>query len=144
MEQFPQTPNGKVDRKALPAPSIPSSVVPYAPPRNQAEEKIAAIWRQVLNRQEISIHDSFFEVGGHSLLVVQVHHLLSSDYPSLKMVDLFTYPSIHSLANYLLQQTSPSLHTTETSSLSQENVTQARGSKRRQSQAARQQRNQKL
>jgi amino acid adenylation domain-containing protein len=137
LEQFPQTPNGKVDRKALPAPSIPSSAIPYAPPRNQAEEKIATTWRQVLNCQEISsIHDSFFEVGGHSLLVVQVHYLLSSDYPFLKMVDLFTYPSIHSLANYLLQQTSPSLHTTETSS-------QSRGAKRRTSQAARQQRNQK-
>lgn len=104
LEQFPQTPNGKVDRKALPVPTILSSAV-YAPPCNQTEEKIAAAWRQVLNRQKLSIHDSFFEVGGHSLLVVQVHHLLSSDYPSLKIVDLFTYPSIHSLANHLLQQT---------------------------------------
>ncbi|MEH2279461.1 MAG: amino acid adenylation domain-containing protein [Nostoc sp.] len=101
LEQFPQTPNGKVDRKALPVPTILSSAV-YAPPYNQAEEKIAAAWRQVLNREKLSIHDNFFEVGGHSLLVVQVHHLLSSDYPSLKIVDLFTYPSIHSMANYLL------------------------------------------
>lgn len=104
LEQFPQTPNGKVDRKTLPTPTMLSSDLPYTPPCNQAEEEIAAAWRQVFNRQEISIHDNFFEVGGHSLLVVQVHHSLSSDYPSLKIVDLFTYPSIHSLANYLLQQ----------------------------------------
>jgi len=102
LEKFPQTPNGKVDRKALPAPSILLSVVPYAPLCNQAEEEIAAAWRQVFS-QIISIHDNFFEIGGHSLLVVQVHHLLCSDSPSLKIVDLFTYPSIHSLANYLLQ-----------------------------------------
>jgi hypothetical protein len=83
-------------------PSILLSVVPYAPTCNQAEEEIAAAWRQVFS-QKISIHDNFFEIGGHSLLVVQVHHLLCSDYPSLKIVDLFTYPSIHSLANYLLE-----------------------------------------
>lgn len=118
LEQFPHTPNGKIDQKALPVSMIPSSAVPYAPPCNQAEEKIAAAWRQVFNRQEISIHDSFFEVGGHSLLVVQVHHLLSSDYPFLKIVDLFTYPSIHSLANYLLQQTPPSFNKTGTSNSS--------------------------
>lgn len=118
LEQFPHTPNGKIDQKALPVPMTPSSAVPYVPPCNQAEEKIAAAWRQVFNRQEISIHDSFFEVGGHSLLVVQVHHLLSSDYPFLKIVDLFTYPSIHILANYLLQQTTPSFDKRGTSNSS--------------------------
>ncbi|MEH2142077.1 non-ribosomal peptide synthetase [Nostoc sp.] len=105
LEKFPQTPNGKVDQKALPSPRFSSSVVPDTPPSNPAEEKIAAVWRQVLNRGKLSIYDSFFEVGGHSLLVVQVHHLLSLDYPFLKIVDIFTYHSIHSLANYLLQQT---------------------------------------
>ncbi|WP_335064748.1 AMP-binding protein [Nostoc sp.] len=104
LDQFPQTPNGKIDQKALPIPTITSSAI-HTPPCNQAEEKIAAVWRQVLDCEKLSIHDNFFEVGGHSLLVVQVHHLLSSDYPNLKIVDLFTYPSIHSLANYLLQQT---------------------------------------
>ena len=103
LDKFPQTPNGKVDRKALPVPKILSYTALYAPPGNQTEKKIAAVWQQVLNREKLSIHDNFFEVGGHSLSVVQVHHLLSSDYPSLKIVDLFTYPSIHSLANYLLQ-----------------------------------------
>jgi len=58
LEKFPQTPNGKVDLKALPAPSILLSVVPYAPSCNQAEEEIAA-WRQVFS-QIISIHDNFF------------------------------------------------------------------------------------
>lgn len=143
LQQLPQTPNGKVDRQALPAPSILSSVVPYAPPCNQAQEKIASVWRQVLNRQEISIHDSFFEVGGHSLLVIQVYHCLSLDYPSLKLVDLFTYPTIHSLAQYLSPSASPDLPTTGSANLSQEKTGQARGAKRRQGQAARQQRSQK-
>ncbi|MEH2069555.1 MAG: amino acid adenylation domain-containing protein [Nostoc sp.] len=115
LEQFPQTPNGKVDQKALPSPRFSSSLVPDTPPSNPTEEKIAAVWRQVLNRGKLSIYDNFFEIGGHSLLVVQVHHLLSLDYPSLKIVDIFTYPSIHSLANYLLQQSLSGFNKIETS-----------------------------
>ena len=145
LDQIPQTPNGKVDRNALPVPSFSSSVVPDAPPHNLAEQKIAAVWRQVLNRQVLSIHDSFFEVGGHSLLAVQVHYLLSSEYPFLQLVDLFTYPSIHSLANYVSQQTSPGFSPTDTFKRSQDaDTSQVRGSKRRAGQAVRQQRKQTL
>ncbi len=132
LKQFPKTPSNKIDRKALPAPDIIPSTVPYAPPHSQAEHQIATVWKQVLNRQELSIHDSFFDVGGHSLLVIQVHSLLEPNYPFLKVIDLFSYPTIHGLATYLDQSAT-------NSKKPQQQAPQARGAKRRVSQTARQQ-----
>jgi amino acid adenylation domain-containing protein len=103
LDKLPLTPNGKIDRKALPAPDAPLSTAQHEPPSNEVEQNIAMVWQQVLKQENLSIHDSFFELGGHSLLVIQVHHLLQKDYPSLKVVDLFSYPTIHGLANYLNQ-----------------------------------------
>jgi amino acid adenylation domain-containing protein len=133
LEQFPKTPSDKIDRKALPAPSIISSTAPYEPPRSQVEQNIARVWEKVLNRKEVSIHDSFFEVGGHSLSLIQVHSLLQPNYPELKVIDLFSYPTIHGLATYLDQGTTENGTT-------QQQVSQASGAKRRASQTARQQR----
>jgi amino acid adenylation domain-containing protein len=74
MEVFPLTVNGKVDRKALPPPEKDRSAVAasFEAPRNEVEEKVAAIWQQVLGQEAIGIHDDFFELGGHSLLATQV------------------------------------------------------------------------
>ncbi len=101
LDQFPKTPVGILDRNALPAPGAAQPAVPYEPPGNAAEQAIAAVWEQLLNRKGLSIHDSFFEAGGHSLLAIQAHSLLRADYPALKLVDMFSYPTIHSLANHL-------------------------------------------
>jgi len=109
LDTLPLTPNGKIDRKSLPAPDVILSVKGYAPPGNHAEQKIAAAWRDVLKREQISIHDSFFELGGHSLLVIQVLGLLQQDYPQLKVVDLFGYPTVFALAGYL-EQTADAPH----------------------------------
>ncbi|MFM7450649.1 MAG: non-ribosomal peptide synthetase, partial [Leptolyngbyaceae cyanobacterium] len=149
LNHFPQTPNGKVDRQALPAPSFFSSALSAATPGNAIEESIAAVWRQMLRCSEVSIHDNFFDVGGHSLLVVQIHHQLSSAYPFLTIVDLFTYPTIHSLANYVLHQTGSSQIESEiqeaaTFTRSPEPTSQARGARRRTAQAMRQRRGQSL
>jgi amino acid adenylation domain-containing protein len=130
LDTLPLTPNGKIDRKNLPAPDVMVSAKGYEPPRNHAEQKIASAWRDVLKREQIGIHDSFFELGGHSLLVIQILGLLQQDYPQLKVVDLFTYPTVSALAGYL-EQTSVAPQQKPDSSL--------RGEKRRARLATRQQ-----
>jgi amino acid adenylation domain-containing protein len=74
IETFPLTPNGKLDRKALPVPEGPSPEPDglYVAPRTPTEEALANIWREVLNLKQVGIHDNFFELGGHSLLATQV------------------------------------------------------------------------
>lgn len=74
LEAIPRTPNGKVDRRALPAPDHSNSQLEtnFIAPRNPTEEILANIWADVLHVERISIHDNFFELGGHSLLAIQV------------------------------------------------------------------------
>jgi amino acid adenylation domain-containing protein len=74
LEAFPLTPNGKVNRKALPAPALHSaeSVKAIQPPTTPTESLIAGIWEQVLNVQQVSVFDNFFDLGGHSLLAMRV------------------------------------------------------------------------
>jgi acyl-coenzyme A synthetase/AMP-(fatty) acid ligase/acyl carrier protein len=73
LEEMPLTSNGKVDRRALPAPEGPSAEGrPFVAPRNRSEEVIAAVWAEVLGLDRVSVHDNFFDLGGHSLLATQV------------------------------------------------------------------------
>jgi acyl carrier protein len=74
MEAFPLTPNGKTDRRALPAPDASQSQVEtgFVAPRNPIEEALVDIWREVLNVERIGVHDNFFELGGHSLMATRV------------------------------------------------------------------------
>ncbi|HVG07740.1 MAG TPA: amino acid adenylation domain-containing protein, partial [Thermoanaerobaculia bacterium] len=69
--RLPLTSHGKVDRKALPEPAPAAPAVP-APPRNGREELLAGIWREVLGREEVGVHDNFFQIGGDSILSIQV------------------------------------------------------------------------
>ncbi|HEY2918177.1 MAG TPA: amino acid adenylation domain-containing protein, partial [Candidatus Binatia bacterium] len=74
LESLPVTPNGKVDRKALPAPdqSRPELERAFVAPRIPLEERLARIWGEVLKLEKVGIHDNFFDLGGHSLLATQV------------------------------------------------------------------------
>jgi amino acid adenylation domain-containing protein len=72
LESIPLTPNGKIDRNALPLPGSQRRGKPYAGPRDPVEELIALIWAEVLGSPQVSIHDDFFESGGHSLLAGKV------------------------------------------------------------------------
>ncbi|MBD2494908.1 non-ribosomal peptide synthetase [Nostoc sp. FACHB-280] len=106
LEAFPLTANGKVDRQALPAPDTtrPQLTAAYQPPQTEVEQTIAEIWQTVLQLENVGIHDNFFELGGHSLLLVQVHSKLREVFTKdLAVLDLFRYPTINSLANYLTQ-----------------------------------------
>jgi amino acid adenylation domain-containing protein/non-ribosomal peptide synthase protein (TIGR01720 family) len=72
MEEFPLTPNGKVDRQALPAPEGAQVEADYVAPRNAIEEALVDIWRGILGVEVIGINDNFFELGGHSLMATRV------------------------------------------------------------------------
>ncbi|HKT26875.1 non-ribosomal peptide synthetase [Dyella sp.] len=72
LDAMPLTPNGKVDRKALPAPDLTQSAKAYVAPRTPDEQRMAAIWADVLKLDRVGIHDDFFELGGHSLLATQL------------------------------------------------------------------------
>ena len=100
LEHLPLTANGKVDRKALPAPDTTRSEVSYVAPRTATEEKLAAIWAEVLKVDKVGIHDNFFELGGHSLLATRVISRMRSEhreeYP-LRL--LFEFPRLEDLAH---------------------------------------------
>ena len=101
LDSLPQTPNGKVDRKALPAPdrSRPELRAVYQAPRTTTEKEIAAIWKIALNVDRVGIDDNFFDLGGHSLLMTRVHaRLRSAVAPNLSLVELFQYPTVRALA----------------------------------------------
>ncbi|HVL02338.1 MAG TPA: amino acid adenylation domain-containing protein, partial [Dongiaceae bacterium] len=101
LERWPLTPNGKVDRNALPSPTD-TGRAPYVAPRNPTEEKLAAIWSEVLGVDRVGIHDSFFDLGGHSLLaaraVSKFRHAFNVDIPLRALFELHT---IADIAQYL-------------------------------------------
>jgi amino acid adenylation domain-containing protein len=99
LERLPLTPNGKVDRKALPEPEGEEAGRSLAPPRSAIEEMVAGIWSQILGTAEFGIHDNFFDLGGHSLLVAQVMSRLQAALRvELPLRLLFERPTIATLA----------------------------------------------
>ena len=72
LERMPLTPNGKIDRKALPAPEMIRSDAGYVAPRSIDEQRMATIWAEILKLDKVGLHDDFFELGGHSLLATQL------------------------------------------------------------------------
>ena len=107
LKALPLTANGKVDRRALPAPDSirPELEATYAPPRTEVEQTIAGIWQKMLHLEKVGINDNFFDLGGHSLLLIQVHSKLQKVLRrDISITDLFEYPTISSLTKYLSQE----------------------------------------
>jgi aryl carrier-like protein len=113
LDALPLTPNRKVNRKALPTPEgeRPELETAYVAPRSELERSFAAIWRELLHVEQVGLHDNFFDLGGHSLLVVQaqarLRDVLGHDVPVVK---LFQYPTISALAGFLSEGKQPSAH----------------------------------
>jgi acyl carrier protein len=104
LDQLPLTPNGKVDRKALPdAEGIRVSPdTSCVAPRTEMERAIVNIWCALLRVEQVGLHDNFFDLGGHSLLVVQAQARLRDTLGiDLPIVRLFQYPTISALMNFL-------------------------------------------
>ncbi|WP_437505503.1 amino acid adenylation domain-containing protein [Sorangium sp. So ce1099] len=108
LERLPLSPNGKVDRRALPAPEqLDAPARAVTPPRTDLERTIAAIWQEALSTPQIGVHDNFFDLGGHSLLLARVHSRLREEVDRpLPMLALFQHPTIASLAEALSRDAS--------------------------------------
>ena len=108
LDAMPHTANGKVDRRALPAPEgRPALETAYVPPRTEVEETVAAVWRDVLGLERVGREDNFFTLGGDSLLLVEVHARLRERFEALSIVTLFEYPTIRALAGFLREEETP-------------------------------------
>jgi len=102
LPQLPMTPNGKIDRKALPDPRAASGPRSAAAPESQMERLIAGIWQDVLGLPSVGTTDNFFDLGGHSLLVVQVQRRLrEAAGKEVAITDMFRLPTIRALAAHL-------------------------------------------
>ncbi|MEH2088584.1 amino acid adenylation domain-containing protein [Nostoc sp.] len=107
LDTLPLLPNGKVNRRALPVPEDlrPTLTTTYQVPQSEMEQQIAKLWQEVLHLERVGIHDNFFDLGGHSLLMIQVNHKLQGNLQrNISVVEMFQNPTIYSLAQYLSQQ----------------------------------------
>jgi acyl carrier protein len=101
LESLPLTPSGKLDRKALPAPDQrnPDFEESFVPPRTLVEEMLAGIWAEVLKLDKVGVHDNFFDLGGHSLMAMQVVSRVGQSFQvQLPLRKLFESPTVAGLA----------------------------------------------
>jgi acyl carrier protein len=113
LRALPLTVNGKLDRGRLPDPQKKSHAVAskYEAPCNQVERTIATIWQEELKLEKVGIHDNFFDLGGTSLSLARVFDRLQATFGNrLKMVELFRYPTIGTLAKYLSEDQPDTSH----------------------------------
>jgi acyl carrier protein len=104
MDILPLNANGKVDRQALPSPSLDriESEVAYVSPVTDIERTIANIWQEVLGVNRVGLNDNFFDLGGHSLLMAKAHSRLQEALDKeFSLIYLFRYPTVSTLAEYL-------------------------------------------
>ncbi len=98
LESLPLTTNGKLDRKALPAPDISAYIAPgYEPPQGEIEMKMAQIWAEVLQVDQVGRNDNFFALGGHSLLAVTLIERVRRNGFAVDVRDLFATPTLAEL-----------------------------------------------
>ena len=102
LECMPLSPNGKLDRRGLPTPDVNASGPVYRAPRTELEQRLAAIWTQVLEVERVGLDDNFFERGGHSLLVIALVGRLREAFDvTIKLHDFLLLPNLEALADFL-------------------------------------------
>lgn len=102
LDSMPRTPNGKLDRNALPVPHAEPATHAYRAPRTDLQQRLAAIWRDVLGIEQVGLDDHFFDLGGHSLLATQVIARIRREVTGDAAVrDLFTAPDLAGFARLL-------------------------------------------
>lgn len=109
LDALPLSPNGKLDRRALPAPPGGMEAArPQMTPQNELEAAIRDIWQDVLKLDQFGLQDNFFDLGGHSLRLAQVQNALAARLQrNVPMVELFQYPTIAALAAHLKGDEAP-------------------------------------
>ena len=106
LDALPMTPNGKLDREALPNPGKKRSEIspPFVAPRTPVEKFLAEIWAEVLDLSEVGIHDSFLDLGGHSLLATQIISRISNTFfVEVSLQSLLEAPTVADMAVVLVQ-----------------------------------------
>ena len=98
LESLPKTPNGKIDRKALPGPGRTRSIE-IQTPRNEVERKIAEVWQEVLGLEQVGVDEDFFMLGGHSLLATQILARVEERFNTkVPLSKLFESPTVAAMA----------------------------------------------
>ncbi|NNA48685.1 non-ribosomal peptide synthetase [Pseudomonas lactis] len=98
LERMPLTPNGKLDRKGLPLPDVSQMQQAYVAPQSELEQKIAAIWSDVLRLPQVGLHDNFFELGGDSIISIQLVSRARQAGVRFTPKELFQHQTVQSLA----------------------------------------------
>jgi acyl carrier protein len=103
LDKLPLTPNRKVDRNALPIPTADASrSARYVAPRTDSERQVAEIWQLLLKSANVGVTENFFDLGGHSLLVVRLQARLRQQFGwEPPLLDLFQYPTVASIARLI-------------------------------------------
>jgi 2-polyprenyl-3-methyl-5-hydroxy-6-metoxy-1,4-benzoquinol methylase/acyl carrier protein len=104
LDALPLTPNGKLDRKALPSPGQRQLDLESAwvPPGNEAEQKIAQVWEELLGVNKVGMDSNFFDLGGHSLLLIQAGIKLEQTFArKFPVIEMFRHPTVRLLARYV-------------------------------------------
>jgi amino acid adenylation domain-containing protein len=102
LDKLPLTANDKLDRRALPPPDQSQTAAEFVAPRTTVERTVAGIWQELLGVRKVGLHDNFFEMGGHSLLLAQLHHRLQATlHRNVPITALFQYPTLNALAKHL-------------------------------------------
>jgi len=116
VDALPMNPSGKVDRRALATRPIErQTAATYRPPADEMEALIAELWQEVLGLEQVGVDDNFFDLGGHSLALVQLQKKLRERLSrEISIVELFRAPTVSSLARSLAEAPADSDADTET------------------------------
>ncbi|OYP10562.1 hypothetical protein CFC35_40930 [Streptomyces sp. FBKL.4005] len=118
LDALPLTANGKVDRAALPAPGRDAPASPAQPPRTPMESRLAALCAELLDRDDIAVHDDFFALGGHSLLATQLVTRVRTEFAvDVSLRGFFEAPTVAALAEQILALQAAALDEAELDSL---------------------------
>jgi len=105
LDALPLTPNGKVDRRALrdPDEARRDLASDFVAPTTTLDKQIATLWQELLGIEHVGVHDNFFDLGGHSLLIVRMHSRLAEEFgaAALKLTDLFQHTTVSMLSRFL-------------------------------------------
>jgi thioesterase domain-containing protein/acyl carrier protein len=107
VESFPLTPNGKVDRRALPEPQAaePAWAGSFVAPRDEFESKMARLWAQVLGRESVGVRDNFFDLGGHSLLALRLTSRIEKEFRrKLTLTALIQAPTVEEMVRLVREE----------------------------------------
>ncbi|MEO8589312.1 MAG: amino acid adenylation domain-containing protein [Flavobacteriales bacterium] len=108
VDEFPRTPSGKIDRKALPVPEVqrPDLDVAYSAPTTAVQKTLASVWADLLGVDRVGVDDNFFDLGGNSLLSIQCIAQLEQHDLKLPIVKLYQHPTVRGCAAYLANDAS--------------------------------------